>query len=219
MLPAVMPTIAPSSLLARVASVTCLGGLLACTPTGSAPGASASAVPGTAASAAAQATALPSGYYRIDPKSIADTCSPRQTSDGGRETFVSGKLIRGLGPVVNIPLVVIEHGRILPRLDLKLKVGETVKNTHALHAGGSAKATFQATLKEVRDDGFTVGVAQTWEGLEGDDGGTLGTRPLASCRAEEDLRFTLVRELCPARCNMDARVQPDGGVSGDCKCP
>ena len=197
-------------------SAAAIAGLVACTPAG---GGSSGGAPNASASAASTVNALPSGYYRVDAKSVSDTCSPKQTSDVTRELFVSGKISPSFGPYVSVPLVVLEQARILPRMDMKLRVGETIENKHALHRGGSATATYRATLTAGRGDGFTVNVVQSWDGVEGEDGGTLGTTPLASCRAEQELRFTLVRELCPARCGMDARILPDGGVSGDCKCP
>jgi hypothetical protein len=186
--------------------------VVACTQRDRAPDGAASAPP----PAVPPVTAPPSGAYHVVVKRILDTCTPKQIVEGAADVFVLAHVAPGAVPTASVPLVVLEPGRIaVPRLELRLGVGQSIHNAHAL--AHHARAIFDAKVDELREDGFSLRVVRTWDGIDAQDAG-VGAAPSAPCRAEEDVAFTLVSSLCPARCKFDPRVLSDGGMAGDCAC-
>jgi hypothetical protein len=164
------------------------------------------------------AVALPSGAYRVETKAISDSCVPRQTGEAGGEVFIRGMLPRKGEARVNVPLTP-RTGHF--RADLQLKVGSTLAfGPRPVRPGGTATERYEATVRAVMADSFTLHVVQSWQRIDGGDGGVGDLAPTSSCRAEAELRFTLARKLCAPECGFTFQPSSDGGpFGGTCSCP
>ncbi len=202
--------------------------LLACRPDGRSPVGSASAsaraarvpslppVPSArqhmAMASDAGTPELPSGTYHLEATSRSDSCSPKQAVAVSADVFVSARIVPD-GPQVTVPVVIREDGSTSRRQDLLLREGAGLRNILKVAPPmGVATRTIHTAIRGVRADGFRVVATSQWEGIEREDGGLPAGAPSSSCRAEQELTFTLVKELCPARCTMD-------GPEAPCACP
>lgn len=170
------------------------------------------------ASTASVASRPPPGLWNISVAERSSTCGAGDAGALGvanQPFFVPTKPHKDGKLAANLPVNPFAP-YAQQRSDILLEVGQITKSSFKPDKTCAYEMKREVEVASVGADKITLVVRSEY----GDATGCARPQRQTSCKHEATMTLTLARALCEARCTVDAKVQPDGGVADvKCSCP